>query len=74
MSKDDIKKKLIETKKVKYHIDKDGNQRTIDCRYLMSKKDIKIIFNLYAIQNMGPWSISKLKHIKYNGHRIKKLI
>ena len=74
MPKDDIKQKLIETRKVKYHIDMDGNQRTLDCRHLMSKKDIKIIFNLWAIQKMGPWSISKLKHIKYNWHRIKKLI
>ena len=69
-----IKEKLIETKKVKYFKDEDGVLRTTKCRYLMSKKDIKIIFNLFNIQKYGPERIAKFKHIKYNWHRIKKLI
>ncbi len=73
MSKENIRKKLIETKKVKYYIDKDGINRTTNCRHLMSKKDIVIIFDLYA-QKKSVFKISKQKNIKYDRRRIKKLI
>ena len=40
----------------------------------MSKKDIKIIHNLYFYNKMSIRGISKLKNVKYHHRRIKKLI
>ena len=40
----------------------------------MSKKDIKIIHNLYFSHKMSIRGISKLRNIKYHHRRIKKLV
>ena len=40
----------------------------------MSKKDIKLIHNLYFCHKMSYYAISKLKNVKYHHRRIKKLV
>ena len=47
---------MKKTKKVKYFIDKDGDERTNKCRGMIFKKDIQLIVNLHS-QNTSVFQI-----------------
>ena len=65
---------MIRTRKVKYFTDKDGQERTNKSQFMMSKKDISLICNLYNIQNISPTNIYNRKNIRHGYRKIKKLL
>lgn len=65
---------MKKVKKIRFHRDKDGNDRTIKGNRLMSKKDIITILDFYCNHNDKITTILKKRSIKYRYDKIKLLI